>query len=562
MKYYLTGAQAGLIDRYTQDKVGFPGLVLMEKAAETAAQELECKLSEYAENFDKSRDKILIVAESGNNGGDGVAVARILKTHGYNTFIYEINGISSKSDSYLKQVEIAKNLEVDFVIPDIEDEAVFDDYMVIVDSIFGVGLTREVKGIHSKVIDRINHAGAGMSFVFSIDIPSGISSSTGHVLGNAVRSHMTVTFQYEKLGMLENEGREYSGKIVCRDIGLYVPSDITEMERIFESDSIDGSSGTIHKQICYEYSRDDVRRLLPDRKADSNKGTYGKVLIFAGSRDVYGALYMTAESALRVGAGLVKVVTDIRNRDILSEKLPEAMMLTYDVQELSVEESGGDFYKKLAESVKWADVILAGPGIGTESVAEEILKYLIDYCGTEKRILNEKADKKSKKLILDADALNIISKNTVDWFDKITDAFGRDNIVITPHIAEMSRLVGKPVSEVKEKKAEIAHMVSDRYGTITVLKDARTYVTAPDECSVYVNTTGNSGMSTGGSGDVLAGISAGIAAQMDDRKLNMKNVAALAVNLHGRAGNAAREKMGERGMTATDILVAICRDIC
>ena len=237
-------------------------------------------------------------------------------------------------------------------------------------------------------------------------------------------------------------------------------------------------------------------------------------------------------------------------------------MLTYDVQELSVEESGGDFYKKLAESVKWADVILAGPGIGTESVAEEILKYLIDYCGTEKRILNEKADKKSKKLILDADALNIISKNTVDWFDKITDAFGRDNIVITPHIAEMSRLVGKPVSEVKEKKAEIAHMVSDRYGTITVLKDARTYVTAPDECSVYVNTTGNSGMSTGGSGDVLAGISAGIAAQMDDRKLNMKNVAALAVNLHGRAGNAAREKMGERGMTATDILVAICRDIC
>ena len=195
-------------------------------------------------------------------------------------------------------------------------------------------------------------------------------------------------------------------------------------------------------------------------------------------------------------------------------------------------------------------------------MAEEILKYLIDYCGTEKKILNEKADKKSKKLILDADALNIISKNTVDWFDKITDAFGRDNIVITPHIAEMSRLVGKPVSEVKEKKAEIAHMVSDRYGTITVLKDARTYVTAPDECSVYVNTTGNSGMSTGGSGDVLAGISAGIAAQMDDRKLNMKNVAALAVNLHGRAGNAAREKMGERGMTATDILVAICRDIC
>ena len=552
MKYYLTGKQAGLIDRYTQDKVGIPGLVLMEKAAEVAADELEKRLKDSSFLFDMLRDKILIVAESGNNGGDGVAVARILKTHGYDTYVYEINGISSKSDSYLKQVEIARNLGVTFVTPEIDKEEVFFDYKVVVDSIFGVGLTRDVKGIQSKVIDRINHARDCGAFIFSIDIPSGISSTTGHVLGNAVRSHMTVTFQYIKYGMLVNEGREYSGEIICRDIGLYVPSDIEQMQNLLEAYHKDEECAESDEKILYEYTSCEVKHLLPDRRADSNKGTYGKVLIVAGSRDVYGAMYMSAEASLRIGAGLVKVVTDISNRDLLMDKLPEAMMLSYDSDVFGTEKKLCEFGDKLEESVNWADVILIGPGIGTDVLAESIMKKIVEYCD----------GKKNKKLILDADALNIIAKNSIEWFKMITQAVGRSNVVITPHIAEMSRLISKSVGEIKESPREAAHMASDEYGVVTILKDARTYVTSPEDSTVYVNTTGNSGMSTGGSGDVLAGILAGLVAQMKDNKNTLKELAAVAVNLHGRAGDRACVEKGERSMTATDILVAICSDIC
>ena len=534
MKYYLTGQQAGLIDRYTQDKVGIPGLVLMEKAAETAADELERKIEEDGFGFSKEKDKILIVSESGNNGGDGVAVARILKTHGYDTYVYEINGISSKSESYLKQVEIAKNLGVNFISPDFKNEDVFTDYRIIVDSVFGVGLTREVKGIQSEVIDLINRAGEKSAFIFSIDIPSGISSSNGHILGNAVKSDMTVTFQYVKYGMLVNEGREYSGEIICRDIGLCMPDGSEELKKIY-----------------YEYDIDDIKKILPARKKDSNKGTYGKVLVIAGSKDVFGAMYMAAESALRAGAGLVKVITDIRNRDVIADKLPEAVMYTYDSDNLTHED-----FSKLEESVSWADVILVGPGIGTDEVAEDIFRKTIEAAGAKD------SKRQDKKLVLDADALNIISQNRDEWFEKITDAVGKGNVVITPHMAEMSRISGMSIGDIKENPGEIAKQLSDKFGLITVLKDARTCITAPDDESIYINTTGNSGMSTGGSGDVLAGVISGLAAQMKGRSESLKDIASVAVNLHGRAGDAAAAEKGERGMIASDILVAICRDIC
>ncbi|MBR6404514.1 MAG: NAD(P)H-hydrate dehydratase [Eubacterium sp.] len=545
MNYYLTGSQAGLIDKYTQDKVGIPGLVLMEKAADVAVQELERRLNGSEGFFSKTRDKILVVAESGNNGGDGVAVARILKTKGYDTYVYEIKGISSSSDSYRKQIEIAKNLNVKFVEPDLKDENVFAEYRVIVDSIFGVGLSREVKGIHSDVIDRINHAREAESYIFSIDIPSGISSSTGHILGNAVRSDMTVTFQYIKYGMLIHEGRDYSGDIICRDIGLYIPDNMEEMMSI------------VSEPIFYEYENSEIKSLIPQRKADSNKGTYGKVMVVAGSKDVYGAVYMAAESVLRVGAGLVKVVTDIRNRDVLADKLPETMMLTYDSGEFKESGFQDGFEEKLAESVSWADVILVGPGLGTDSVAEHILTSTLRSCD-------------GKKLVLDADSLNVISEMDVETiFEEMTEKTGRGNVIITPHIAEMSRLAKIILDEkaesaainrikyIKENPGMVAREVSDRYGVVTVLKDARTVVTSPDDAAIYVNTTGNSGMSTGGSGDVLAGAVAGLLAQMEPSRYSVKEIASATVRLHGTAGDKACLDKGERGMTATDILVAL-----
>ncbi len=666
LKYYLTGRQAQSVDIFTQNKIGIPGLVLMEKAAERLAEEIDSyicknmvpgeaafdKNKKNAKGFDRQKIRIVSVVEGGNNGGDAVAAARILKSgeYGYDTYVYEINGISSKSQSYLKQIEIAENLGVRFLSGKLcesdletaeykqriesEDEEsddsepvmdMFCDFDIIIDGVFGVGLSRPVKGIQKQIIERINYARKhparlmGLT-VFGVDIPSGISSDNGHVLGVAVDCDITVTFQYIKLGMLINEGREKSGGIICRDIGLCN----IDNESGFELMGIYEEKGKKLKRILgeqsdkcvFEYDAEETAFIRPSRISGSNKGTYGKVLIIAGSKDIYGALYLSAGAAYATGSGLVKVVTDERNRDVLTEKLPESMMLTYDTEELaqfcpasdlssiseihmsaedclkrmdddSVEYSSGKFCEKLSASVKWADVILAGPGLGTSSVSELILRTTIDAC------------EKGKKLVLDADALNIISKDSgLQLLSAAVRKCGKNNVIITPHILEMKRLITSQKGEdisievIKNAPTSVAQEMSDTFGIITVLKDARTVVTsshgiddAGDNTSdgnmetapialIYLNTTGNSGMSKGGSGDVLAGIIAGNLAQIKAFEKNEEPSAVgkhyypdisdwtaevfgnvcVSVNMHGLAGDKAAELKGEYSMLASDML--------
>ncbi len=622
MKYYLTGKQAQAVDKYTQEKLGVPGLTLMESAAGKLAEAIDDVIkhaSEYAEKAEnlwcsagykklsgivqgktENEIKILSVVESGNNGGDAVAAAWMLKDMGYNTYITEINGISRKTDSYVAEIERAKEHGVTFT--DVTDD--LSDYSIVIDGIFGVGLTRDVKGIQKEFVDKLNKA----SFVVGVDIPSGISADNGHVLGAAVKCDMTVTFEYVKYGMLINEGREYSGIIRCEKIGLFVPESISEMAAVFKEENIGmldspGDAEAAKREIDgiyinYEFDPSEVAEILPERRADSNKGTYGKVLIIAGSKDIYGAVYMAAEAAYRVGAGLVKVVTDIRNRDLLCDKLPEAMILTYDSDEFKkgFRKSGfsPEFTEEFKVSVKWADVILCGPGLGTGEVSVSLIDILSDSL------------KEGQKLILDADALNIISMKSVDnksdkipddkisgitpskWFKDITLKVGLGNVIITPHMMEMLRLVKAEYNKdtfdfmikglavksemefLKEFKKSQAYNLSYNSGIITVLKDARTIVTyknmgddSPskagylEECPIYVNSTGNSGMSKGGSGDVLAGMIAGLLAGNKAGKCTNSQVVCAAVNLHGRAGDMARDRLGERSMLARDILDAI-----
>ena len=618
MKYYLTGKHAQAIDKYTQETLGVPGLKLMESAAGKLAESVDDAVknaSEYAlkypcygklEGFDKSQDKILSLVESGNNGGDAVAAAWMLKDMGYDTYIYEIGGISRKTESYLSEVEKAKSHGVKFVelINDkndnkpVKDEEVtsesynLSDFRVIIDGIFGVGLTREVTGVQKASVDAVNRLNyssdsSGIdtetrknAFVVGVDIPSGISADNGHVLGTAVRCDMTVTFEYIKYGMLINEGREYSGDIRCESIGLFVPADMDGMDSVFEkkqirtlSDPSDPDKTRRDNEslyINYEYDEAEIKRLLPERKQNSNKGTYGKVLIIAGSKDIYGAVYMAAEAAYRTGAGLVKVVTDIRNRDVLCDKLPEAMMLTYDSEKLKfslrksslVSKEG--FFNDYRAAIKWADVILAGPGLGTGIVSKDLLRILAESLSD------------GQKLILDADALNIISSGKPsDWFKRFSSGIGDGDIVITPHMMEMARLVKANYNEavydfmmkglglesdiafIKAYGKHQAYSLSNSYGIITVLKDARTLITCPGRMAVYINTTGNSGMSKGGSGDVLAGMIAGILAQSKVSNASVMDSVSAAVHLHGRAGDIAKEKQGERSMMARDIIDAI-----
>ncbi len=604
MRIYPSGKQAQLIDKYTQEVIGIPGLVLMEKAAETLADEIvsavistnndsSCeRINQKLYGFRKDRDRILAIVESGNNGGDAVAAARILKTQGYDTYIYEINGISSKSDSYMKQIEIARNTGVKFIdlsdaleednknIPETErnlPEVSIKDFRIIIDGIFGVGLSRDLKGIHEKVVGIINEASDESDiFVVGTDIPSGISSTSGHILGAAVKCDLTVTFQYIKYGMLIDEGRTFSGKITCRDIGLYKAGTLEAMRQVlsYYYADVDGDDSQQNvkaganneltaEKIVYEFDDEDVNSRIPPRNDDSNKGTYGKVLILAGSKDVYGALYLSAEACYRTGVGLVKVVTDIRNRDVLADKLPEAMMLTYD----SADAIKLNDYKS---AIKWADVILAGPGLGTAEISKKLLQILIDEC------------KSGQQIILDADALNIIAQEDAGkTLKKLTSKLGYEQVIITPHIMEMLRLresltdissldaemmkAGydseyKKTSYIKARAPEMAKLFSDIYGVVCILKDARTtvsctgYLSDKKEYPVYLNTTGNNGMSTGGSGDVLAGIIAGLLAQNRDERLTNYETSCLAVSIHGRAGDIAGSRKGEYSLIAGDII--------
>ena len=626
MKYYLTGKQAQAVDKYTQETLGIPGLTLMESAAKKLAEAIDDAVknsSEYAKHnkcyeklmrFDETNSdsgnagiKILSVVESGNNGGDAVAAAWMLRDMGYETYIAEINGIVRKTESYLAEIEKAKEHGVTF-LEDSDQEASniklhdLSDYDIIIDGIFGVGLTRDVKGIQKEYVDKINGLSAeedNSPFVVGVDIPSGICADNGHILGTAVKCDMTVTFEYIKYGMLVNEGRTYSGNIRCEHIGLYVPDTISQLAEIFNNEkvgmlaipeNIEYSKREAESiYINYEYEASDIGNYLPERKADSNKGTYGKVLIIAGSKEIYGAVYMAAEAAYRVGAGLVKVVTDVRNRDVLCDKLPEAMLLTYDTDNLKCgfkkKSFDAGFAQEFSKSVHWADVILCGPGLGTGDASRKLMDMLADSLSEE------------QKLILDADALNIISsdgegRKPADWFKLFTSKTGLGNVIITPHMMEMLRLVkagydkktfefmmdqlgkGSHINSemdfLKEYKKAQSYNMSYDNGIITVLKDARTFVTfkntkddAPGregylvECPIYINTTGNSGMSKGGSGDVLAGMIAGLLAGNRAGKCTTKDVVCAAVHLHGRAGDLARDRLGERSMLARDILDAV-----
>ncbi|MBR5368310.1 MAG: NAD(P)H-hydrate dehydratase [Lachnospiraceae bacterium] len=547
MKYYLNGKQARETDRYTSEHIGIPGIVLMERAAlelaNVVAGELEGTRTDRkshgdgiarrscdvlgCESFERASCRILSVVGGGNNGGDAVAAARILKTMGFDTAVYEVNKEAKKSESYLIQERIAKNLGVRFL-----SEADFN-YDCIIDGIFGVGLTREVEGVYRTAVEAINAVSGAL--VVGCDIPSGIDADTGIMMGCAVKCDITVTFEYIKFGMLVNEGRACSGKILCREIGLYKPQDLSEAKRLFEGIS------------AFEYDEADLKRLLPKQKADSNKGTNGKVLVVAGSKDIYGALYLCSSACYRVGAGLVKVVTHEVNRSLLMDKLPEAMMLTYNDKDLLID---SDFFGKLADSVAWADVILVGPGLGTGPQSVALLKHVIASL------------KEGQRLVLDADALNILFTNVRDVIKLITRRIGKGNTVITPHIGEMVRVMkglGEETTpgEIKRNPAEAALLVARETGAVVVLKDARTVIATPEEERlVYVNTTGNSGMSKGGSGDVLAGITAGLLARgkgPDSHETAFETVC-LAINLHGRAGDRARDDVGQTCMLAGNIL--------
>lgn len=486
MQYIVTKQEMQAIDSYAIEKIGIPGEVLMERAA--------LEVVKVVEEVNVTKGRILVVVESGNNGGDGLAAARILLERGYLVDIYHIGGIKKQTKQFQLQMNILHQLGVRLrkTIPN-------KDYAVIVDGIFGVGLSRTVDGPQKKIIEMINQMDG---IKVAIDIPSGIDATSGDILGAAFRADYTVTFGLKKLGMYFSDGIDYCGKIICSNVG-------------FPKKAID----QIKPQI-YAYDKSDMSK-LPKRFNNSNKGTYGKVAVIAGSKNMSGAAYLCSKAAYSTGVGLVKIYTHESNRMVLQSQLPEAVMMTYN-----------DYEGALAcieDAMKWATVIVVGPGLGIDSTSERMLYELLMSAEVP--------------LVLDADALNILSNNM-----ELLEASSAQ-MIITPHMKEMSRLIGKSVSEITANRFDIAKKFARKSGITLVLKDAKSIVTNGGE-QLYINVEGNNGMSTGGSGDVLAGIIAGMLAG----GLSLVEAAKIGTYVHCLAGDKAAEKKGPYAMLASDII--------
>ena len=490
-QYVVTASEMKRYDRNTIEKFHMPSLILMERAALVTVEELR-------RSFAIKPCRVLVVAGCGNNGGDGLAVGRLLMLQGYDVTYVLLGSEDRCTEETTRQLSILREYgaRIDSTIGN-------DEYDIVIDAIFGVGLSRPAEGAYQEAIEWINKSSA---YVCSVDIPSGIRTDTGEIMGCAVQADLTVTYGFRKLGHILYPGAGYAGSLVCRQMG------------------IDERSFLGEKPVWYTYVETNSR-VLPERRPDGNKGTFGKALVIAGSSKVAGAAMMAAKSVFRIGAGMVKIVTAAENRDALMQYVPEAMLVT----------DMGD----LKEAETWADCILAGPGIGTDDRACELLQFSI----SESKL----------PLVIDADGLNILAEDKK--LQEILADCGKQGrtVILTPHLGEFARLYGCSVTEVKEHLTEYPLVLSKRLQCIVVCKDARTVVTCPDGQRNYVNTTGNAGMATAGSGDVLAGMVTGLLAQ----KMSGADAAVAGVYLHGIAGDLAAKWETEVSMTATDIIERI-----
>ncbi len=501
--YLVNSQEMKQCDNNTIAYYGMPSMVLMERAALSV-------FSEITKRYPNKDSRICVLCGVGNNGGDGFAIARLLHLFGYPVEVFCPGNKEKMTPETKNQYDTARKYHV----PEIEELPEYK-YDVVIDALFGIGLSRQIEGRLADILQKLNQMPA---YKIAVDISSGIAADTGEQLGTAFQADLTVTFGFAKIGQLLYPGAEYTGELVVADIG------------------IDANSFLDKKPFGAYLAKEDAAKMLPVRKAYSNKGSYGKVLIIAGSPHMAGAAYFAAKAAYLSGCGLVRIFTAKENREILLSKLPEAILTTYDSEVVSLLPDGFKGYPQdlssLPECIQWADAVLIGPGLGCSMAAKKIVEEVLQY--------------KEKKIVFDADALNILS-NQPQFPAGMTE-----NQVITPHLGEMSRLTNSSIEKIQKNLLQTATEFAKDHKMICVLKDARTVIGTPDG-AFYINTTGNHGMATGGSGDVLAGFFTGLMAQ----GLSCQKAAALSVYLHGRAGDLAALGKGAYSMLASDLLEGI-----
>ena len=498
------------IEKTAIEEFGIPSILLMENAAIRVTEHCIKFLSEV------KNPGVLAFCGPGNNGGDGFAVARHLFLKGIDVKVIYIGDVNNAKGDAAVNLSIIQKLKIPADIMPLSSFPALPDlcglninkYDLVVDALLGTGLTRNAEGNIRQLIEEINRCS---KYVISVDIPSGIHSDTGRIMGCAVKANETITFGYAKPGLFLFPGAEYAGKIHIEDIGI--PHSIIENKKV-------------NTNILTET---EAINLLPVRKKRSNKGDFGKVLVFAGSNEMPGAAALACSAAYMTGCGLVRACVVPNVAKVIHKWQREVVTC-------NTAEKNGMYCKKsldnLADDINRASAIVLGPGIGRSDDVTEFVFELLKMAKVP--------------VALDADALFAVSENM-----NILKTLNAP-CAVTPHPGEMSRLTSLSVAEILDDTIGTASNFADEYNVVTVLKDAHTIIANPGG-GININTTGNNSMSKAGTGDVLAGMIAGFTAQ----GMDVFSAGILGTFFHGKAGEAACYGKSNYSVTASDIISQI-----
>lgn len=483
----VTAKEMKALDVQAQTDYAMPGILLMDNAAQAVAEAVHEALTAL------EGERVVIFCGGGNNGGDGLGAARWLQSYGVSVRAFVVGAAldAVQGDAALELAMFTKaggrvealSTEDDWVLA----ELAASKADVLVDALLGTGFHGELEGDVLRACELLNKS---EKYILAVDVPTGVNADNGAVSENAVRADHTVTMALVKTGLLLYPGREYCGDIELADISMPV-----KLVEEYQSDK-------------YRLTDEIVRELLPLRKANAHKGDAGRVVICAGSPGYTGAAALASDAAVKAGAGLVSLYTPLSSRDVLAIKLTEVMV--HGLLERMPGILGGGAASDVASSAEAADVLAIGPGLGTSESTQEAVRTILQKITTP--------------VVIDADALTALAGHT-----EILAAMQAQK-VLTPHPGEMARLTGLEIAEIEADRINVAKKYAEEWQAIVVLKGAPTVIGCPNG-TVYVNSTGNSSLATGGSGDVLTGIIAGLAAQ----EISLQEAAICGVYLHGLA---------------------------
>jgi NAD(P)H-hydrate epimerase len=510
MEFALTSDEMRAFDGYAINTLNIPSLLLMENAGKGVVQKMRERFGEL------SGKRIYILCGKGNNGGDGFVVARHLLIHGSSVVVILNCKPSELKGDPLTNFQILKSLnnksrksresQESWLFSSLNKLNMLQSPDFVVDALFGTGLKGELTGKFKSLVQWANVLPCKR---VSIDIPSGVNADNGVAEGVAFNADLTVTMALKKIGLTLNQGRSYCGQLEVVDIG--VPDNLPLVE----------------KYQTFIIEQKDVQTSLPVRPFNAHKHSVGKIFVLAGSVGLTGAAAMVSESAMKSGAGAVVLGTPKSVYPILAKKLTEVMTEPLDsTGDGSVSESSLPVIQK---HLDWADKFVLGPGLSRNKETQRLIQHLVSTS--------------TKPMLIDADGLNAIAENP-----SCLKKRKAKEVILTPHTGELSRIIKLSADEIEKNRVEVARRVAKEFKLTLVLKGAPSVTATPDG-KVFINSSGNPGMATAGSGDVLAGVIAGLWGQA----MSAEEAAWCGVYLHGKAGDLAKAKFGEKCLLATDI---------